>query len=194
MISWLICRRTCKLFFLNGFKSKKIGAYKMTCQKQINVLNVFLIFKVICMWWTRFYSFANSIRIFFFGSFQRFKWFLVLTKRIAASGNEIDSTIPIVRANELKDGWRGRERNLRSNQAYCSLRNEMERNASNPDQTRQNPRQVSLYYVALFCQRRIFSPGRHYSRELFSYLCVFKANAKKTANKVHALPNQMKLV
>ena len=65
---------------------------------------------------------------------------------------------------------------------------------SETHQTRQNPRQVSLYYVALFCRRRIFSPGRHYSRELFSYLCVFEGNAKKTANEVHSLPNQMKLV
>ena len=61
------------------------------------------------------------------------------------------------------------------------------------DQTRQNPRQVSLYYVALFCPRTIFSPGRHcyslketntiYSRELFSYYYIKSAYLKEMHRK-----------
>ena len=103
----------------------------------------------------------------------------MLTKRIAASGNEIDTTIPIVRgivrANELKDGWRRRERNLRSNQAKSPAS------------------KFILLYIALFCPRRIFSPGRHcyslketntiYSRELFSYLFVKSAYIKEMQRK-----------
>ena len=61
------------------------------------------------------------------------------------------------------------------------------------DQTRQNPRQVSLYYVALFCPRRIFSPGRHcyslketntiYSRQLFSPYYIKSAYLKEMQRK-----------
>ena len=36
-------------FFLTVSSQKRLVRTKMTCQKQINVLNVFLICKVICM-------------------------------------------------------------------------------------------------------------------------------------------------
>ena len=117
VVSWLICRRPCKLFFLNGFKSKKIGAYKSDLSKANERAQCFFDLQINLHVMNTFLFICQFNRKFFFGSFKRFKWSLVLTKRIAASGNEIDTTIPIVRANELKDGWRRRERNLRSNQA-----------------------------------------------------------------------------
>ena len=50
--------------------------------------------------------------------------------------------IPILRANDLiKDGWRRRVRNLRSNQRKFPA--------------------SKFVFVALFCRRRIFSLGRH---------------------------------
>ena len=68
------------------------------------------------------------------------------------------------------------------------------------DQTRQNPRQVSLYYVALFCPRTIFSPGRHcyslketntiYSRELFSYYYIKSAYLKEMRTKFIHYPTK----
>ena len=98
----------------------------------------------------------------------------MLTKRIAASGNEIDTTIPIVRANELKDGWRRRERNLRSNQT-------------------KSPASKFILRCFILSKKNVFSrktllqfKGNEctiYSRQLFSYLYIKSAYLKEMQRK-----------
>lgn len=81
VVSWLICRRACKLFFLNGFKSKKIGAYKSDLSKaneraqcffdlQINlhVMNTFLF---ICQFNQKFFFRILQEVLVIFGADQK---------------------------------------------------------------------------------------------------------------------------